>query len=96
MLYFQEQYGCPEDETGSEFILRSGSSEVNFRIDKPFDSQILPERDYVKRSESVERTWAWMTAGNLELASGNERITLILKDLKDSEAGLIKSVRLTK
>lgn len=89
------QYGCPEDETDSEFILRSGSSDVSFKIDKPFDSQILPERDYVKRSESVERTWTWMTAGNLELNAGNERITLILKDLKKREAGLIKSVRLT-
>jgi len=96
-IYMVElQYGCPEDETGSEFILRSGSSEVSFKIDKPFDSQILPERDYVKRSESVERTWTWMTAGNLELNAGNERITLILKDLKKREAGLIKSVRLTK
>ena len=90
------QYGCHEDETGSEFILRSGSSEMSFIIDKPFDSQVLPERDYVKRSESVERTWTWTTAGNLKLAHGNERISLILKDLKKSDAGLIKSVRLEK
>lgn len=89
------QYGCPEDETGSEFILRSASSEVSFIIDKPFDSTILPERDYVKRSESVERTWAWLNAGSLELGAGKERITLLLQDLKKKDAGLIKSVRLT-
>jgi len=89
------QYGCPESETGSVFILRSGSSEVSFIINKPFDSQILPDRDYVKRSESVERTWTWMTAGNLELRAGSERITLILKEKKKLDAGLIKSVRLT-
>jgi arylsulfatase A-like enzyme len=89
------QYGCPESETGSVFILRSGSSEVSFNINKPFDSQILPDRDYVKRSESVERTWTWMTAGNLELRAGSERITLILKEKKRLDAGLIKSVRLT-
>jgi len=90
------QYGCPAADTGSIFKLKSKSSETGFVINIAFDSQVLPDRDYVKRSESVERTWTWMTAGNLELSTGNERITLILKDLNKSDAGLIKSVRLTK
>ena len=89
------QYGCPEDQAGSLFRLRSVTSEVDFIIDEPFDSQILPDRDYVKRSESVERTWSWMDAGTLDLNAGNERITLVLEGLKKSNAGLIKSVRLT-
>jgi arylsulfatase A len=89
------QYGCPEGETGSTFILKSGSSEMSFVINEPFDSQILPERDYVKRSESVERTWTWMSAGTIRLNAGSEKITLLLKNLKKNDAGLIKSVRLT-
>lgn len=90
------QYGCPEAETGSSFELKSNNSKTLFSSDKPFDSQVLPDRDYVKRSESVERTWAWMTVGNLQLDAGEERITLILEKLKKGDAGLIKSVRLTK
>lgn len=88
------QYGCSEKETGSTFLLRSASSEISFVMDEPFNSQILPDRDYVKRSESVERTWTWMNAGNIRLNAGNERISLILKDLKQDDAGMIKAIRL--
>lgn len=89
------QYGCPEDQTGSSFILRSGAYETNFTISEAFDSQVLPERDYVKRSESVERTWAWMEAGDLFLSEGDQRISLILKEIQNKEAGLIKAIKLT-
>ena len=89
------QYGCPEDETGGEFILRSGTSEVSFIINKPFDSQVLHERDYVKRSESVERTWSWMEMGEISLNSGPEMITLKLLAKKNRDAGLIKAIKFT-
>jgi arylsulfatase A len=90
------QYGCPDDQVGSLFKLRSVTSEFDFIVDEPFDSQILPERDYVKRSESVERTWEWMEAGNLMLESGPETITLKLLEKKDNYAGLIKAIRFSK
>jgi hypothetical protein len=90
------QYGCREAETGSRFIFRTGGGSVKFTIDKPFDSEILPDRDYVKRSESVERTWAWMTLGNIKLGKGQEVISLKILDIKKGTAGLIKSVRLSR
>jgi len=90
------QYGCPEGKTGSKFMLTSNSGSVIFTIDQPFDSEILPDRDYVKRSESVERTWTWMNIGHINLVKGPEKITLKLLDKKDSEAGIIKSVRFIK
>ena len=89
------QYGCPEDETGSIFSLSSGPAAIRFVIDKPFDSQVLPERDYVKRSESVERTWSWMDMGEISLNSGPQRITVKLLAKKNSNAGLIKAIKLT-
>jgi hypothetical protein len=90
------QYGCPGNMTGSRFELKRSSESVIFSIDEPFDSVILPNRDYVKRSESVERTWSWMTIGNIELRSGPEIIILKLLKNKKDEAGLIKSIRLTR
>lgn len=90
------QYGCPEGKTGSRFMLTSNSGSVIFAIDQPFNSEILPDRDYVKRSESVERTWAWMNIGVIKLGKGPEKITLKLLEKKDSEAGIIKSVRFIK
>jgi arylsulfatase A len=88
------QYGCPDGETGSIFGLSSKSGIVKFTIDEPFNSEILPGRDYVKRSESVERTWAWMNIGKITLLSGPERITLKLIKKNKAEAAIIKSIRL--
>ncbi len=90
------QYGCPEYRTGSEFILRSGKGDCSFGMNIPFESVILPERDYVKRSESVERTWNWMTVGNIELNEGNVQIVLKLIRPASEDAGLIKAIRLTR
>ena len=90
------QYGCPAGETGSRFVIRSGTDEVNFTIDEAFESAILPERDYVKRSESVERTWSWMNIGKVTLNKGTEAITIKLLEKKNNEAGLIKALRFRK
>jgi hypothetical protein len=67
---------------------------IYFTIDKAFDSEILTDRDYVKRTESVERTWTWMDIGQIRLNGGPENITLKLVDVNSREAGLIKSIRL--
>jgi len=88
------QYGCPESETGSRFRLGSNNGGVIFTIDKPFGSKVLPDRDYVRRSESVERTWSWMRVGDITLTEGPEYITLKLLEKQKEEAGLIKSITL--
>ena len=90
------QYGCPAKEIGSRFQLKSSLGSVIFSIDLPFESVILPERDYVKRSESVERTWSWMDMGKIELSRGPENIILKLVDLKKNDAGMIKAIRLSR
>jgi arylsulfatase A len=90
------KYGCPASETGSTFTLSSNSGTYTFTIDWPFDSEILPEMDMVKRTESEERTWSWMTIGNIHLQKGSEKIVLQLKDLANREAGIIKALRFTR
>lgn len=90
------QYGCTAPEKGSRMLFRSGSGPVYFLIEEPFESEILPDRDYVKRSESVERTWDWMEIGTVKLESGPERLVIKLVEKKKDEAGLIKAIRLVK
>lgn len=90
------QYGCPETDTGSKFLFKSNAGSFIFVIDKAFESVILPDRDYVKRTESVERTWNWMPIGSISLKAGQEKLILKLTDKKKNEAGLIKAIRLTK
>jgi arylsulfatase A len=89
-------YGCSPGDTGSKFMLGTNAGKIYFTCDKAFDSEILPDRDYVKRTESVERTWTWMETGKIKLNDGPETIILKLIDLKKNEAGLIKAIRLTR
>jgi hypothetical protein len=90
------QYGCTPAETGSRMELITGSGVVSFMISEPFESEVLPERDYVKRSESVERTWSWMDVGTIALKEGKEKISLKLVSKSHEEAGLIKSLRFSR
>jgi arylsulfatase A-like enzyme len=90
------QYGCTASEVGSKMAFNSKSGPVYFTIDRPFESEILPERDYVKRSESVERTWSWMEIGTVSLEPGPELLVIKLMEKKKNEAGLIKAIRLVK
>jgi hypothetical protein len=90
------QYGCPKTDTGSKFLFHSNANSFTFNIDKAFESEILPNRDYVPRTESVERTWEWLPIGSISLKDGEEKLTLKLTDKRKNEAGLIKAIRLIK
>lgn len=90
------QYGCPKIDIGSQFHFHSNSGSFTFKIDKPFNSEILPDRDYVPRTESVERTWNWLPIGNIALKAGEEQLVLKLQNKKTTEAALIKAIRLIK
>jgi arylsulfatase A len=90
------QYGCSEEEIGSRFTLISSDARSEFTIDRPFNSEILPDRDYVKRSESVERTWGWMETGELNLKEGPQTIILKLLKISGTDAGIIKALKFTR
>ena len=90
------QYGCTAQEIGSQFLFHSESGSFRFVIEKPFESQVLPNRDYVPRAESVERTWSWMQIGTIPLKKGEEKLVLKLLEKRGSEAGIIKAIRLRK
>jgi len=90
------QYGCIAAETGSLLALITSSDTVFFKISESFESDVLPDRDYVKRSESVERTWSWMDVGKITLNKGKEEISLKLINKSHDEAGLIKSLKFTR
>lgn len=90
------QYGCSLIDTGSIFTLHATADSFIFKIDRPVESVVLPNRDYVVRSESVERTWSWVSLGNLSIKAGSECLVLRLKEKKNYTAGLIKTIRLVK
>ena len=61
------KYGCDRENIGSLFSFHSTSDSFQFILNQPFDSNILPDIDYVPRTESVERTWTWTQIGEINL-----------------------------
>lgn len=90
------QYGCPVSEVGSKFQVRMNSIALPFTMSKPFDSEILPNRDYVPRMESVERTWSWMDVTTVRIDSGELILGIKLLEKQNQNAGMIKAIRLIK
>lgn len=90
------EYGCLPGQLGSIFTLGSEAGVYTFSIDWPFESVVLPERDYVRRSESVERTWKWMMIGRIHLKEGSERVVLKLTKLAADSAAIIKAVKFSR
>ena len=90
------QYGCPVSEIGSEFQVRLNSIALPFTMSKPFDSEILPDRDYVPRTESVERNWSWMGVATGRIDSGELILGIKLLEKQNQNAGMIKAIRLIK
>lgn len=90
------QYGCLVSEIGSEFQVRFNSITLPFTMNEPFDSEILPDRDYVPRTESVERNWEWMDVATGRVDSGELILSIKLLEKKNQNAGMIKAIRLIK
>lgn len=90
------QYGCPTLETGSKLLFHSNMDSFGFIIDQAYESKVLPNRDYVERNESVERTWKWMPIGNVSLKPGPECLVIKLQQKKHNTAGMIRAIRLIK
>ncbi len=93
---FEIQYGCPVSEIGSEFQVRMNSITMPFILSKPFDSEILSDRDYVPRTESVERTWSWMPIATGRVDSGELILSIKLLKKQYQNAGMIKAIKLIK
>jgi arylsulfatase A-like enzyme len=87
------RYGCPASETGSEMVMYAGDNILPFRFDQQFESVVLPDRDYVKRGEALERTWGWMNLGDIHLSPGKVSLVIRLVRKSADEAGLIRSVK---
>lgn len=90
------QFGCPVSEVGSEFQVRMNSITLPFTMSQPFESEILPDRDYVPRAESVERTWSWMSVATGRVDSGELMLGIKLLEKQNQNAGMIKAIRLIK
>lgn len=90
------KYGCPASEIGSKFQIRMNSILLPVTIREPFDSEILPDRDHVARTESVERTWKWKEIATGKVDSGRLILGIRLIKKQNHNAGLIKAIRLIK
>jgi arylsulfatase A len=91
------QYTCPEENIGSNIIVQHQYQMIESEIKEAFAGAIIPNYEQVARVvEAEDHTWAKMKIGELDLASGKQRIALYAKDIANGPVATVKSLILEK
>lgn len=70
------RYTCPKKDTGSKIRIRVDDSELTAVVDQPFDPALFPNHDRAPRSGELEKPWATLELGNMELERGVTKLVL--------------------
>ena len=82
---------------GSNIIVQHQSQMIEAEIKEAFAGAIIPNYEQVARVvEAEDHTWAKMEIGELDLATGKQRIALYAKDIANGPVAAVKSLILEK
>ncbi|MFL3658487.1 MAG: arylsulfatase [Opitutales bacterium] len=70
------KYTCPEKDIGSKIRISVGGNAQQATVDRAFDPDLFPYHDRAPRSGELEKPWATLEVGHLELEKGIETLTL--------------------
>lgn len=70
------KYTCPEKDIGSKIHISVGGNAQQATVDRAFDPDLFPYHDRAPRSGELEKPWATLEVGHLELEKGIETLTL--------------------
>ncbi|MBN1417494.1 MAG: sulfatase-like hydrolase/transferase, partial [Planctomycetes bacterium] len=87
-------YTCPENDVGSRIRVEVGDASVEAAISKAHDPAPRPSRDRVPRGEAVEKVWAELEMGGIDLPVGRARPRVRATRIPGTEAMELKALRL--
>ena len=91
--HFALQYNCLPENIGSRIRLQSSSERLEAIIDRPFVSEIIPNREKVaRRVEAVEKTWGILDLGSMNLQAGPQQLLLTATEISGAEVAEIKAL----
>ena len=70
------KYTCPKKDIGSQIRIQVNGSKLTAVVDQPFDPDHFPNHDRAPRSGELEKPWATLELGKMELDRGNTKLIL--------------------
>lgn len=88
-------YTCPESSIGSQILLDFDGNGVIGEIEEPFDPELIPSPDRVKRFGSYEKPFRELKLGEVELSQKKGKLTVKSIKMVGSQLPDIKMIKLT-
>ena len=86
------QYACPPESVGSLLSLNGKEEELEWKIETAHQAEYLPSPDWVERWEVYEKEWKLDTIGRMDLAKGQQRLTLKAQRLTSAKKLEVKAL----
>lgn len=91
------KYTASAEQMGAEMQLATPGDKISHKINQPFIPDIISGYDRADRGqESYEQSWGYSTLGNIQLAKGQQWISLKPLQIPQQDLGEIKAVVLEK
>ncbi|MEM9157417.1 MAG: arylsulfatase [Verrucomicrobiota bacterium] len=86
------RYTCPEKDIGSQVRISVGGKSLQATVDKAFDPDLFPNLDRAPRSGEIEKPWATLELGYLNLKKGVDTFTLSADRMPGSQIMDVREV----
>ncbi len=86
------KYTCPEKDIGSKIRISVGGKSLTATVDKAYDPDLFPNRDRAPRSGEIEKPWATLEVGHLNLKKGVDTLTLSADHMPGSQVMEVREV----
>lgn len=70
------KYTCPMKDVGSQIRVTVNENELEAIVDQPFDPALFPNHDRATRAGELEKPWATLELGKMEMDQGITKLVL--------------------
>ncbi|MEM7601572.1 MAG: sulfatase-like hydrolase/transferase [Verrucomicrobiota bacterium] len=86
------KYSCPEKDIGSQVRISVQGESIEAVVDRPYNPDFFPNYDRAPRSGEIEKPWATLEIGHLNLQQGIDTLTLSADHMPGSQVMEVREV----
>lgn len=90
------KYTCPTKDLGSHIRVGVNEKELKAVVDKPFDPALFPNRDRAPRAGELEKPWATLELGKMEINRGITKLVLSAEKMPGTQVIEVREIILEK
>ena len=86
------KYTCPKKDVGSQIRVTVNENELEAIVDQPFDPALFPNHDRAPRAGELEKPWATLEVGQMELDRGVTKLILSADQMPGTQVMEVREV----